>query len=277
MTFRNLAKAKLPSLLISTAWIGYKILEAHCYYPQYMLANGRAGKPRNITFEITFRCNLRCIMCPLAAAFDEANSQIVREWKSRTELSTDEILGLVDDSAKMGVRNFMITGGEPFLREDLIEIIRYIKQRNMRCRVLSNGTLINDEMTEILVYSGLDFLVLSLDGPENIHNSIRNNSKAFLRTVTAARLLTDAKKRAGSVHPLLTFCCTISSANFKHLKSLIQIAKDVRADVFYGYLYYTTDQMIEQTNTQFKMGIVKGEDQNVSEYLKKYRSENSSR
>ena len=69
----------------------YRLFRFRHYFP-YLFRNG-PGKmhPKELKFEITFRCNLRCVMCPLASQFDDPNSQIVQEWKREKELTTEEI------------------------------------------------------------------------------------------------------------------------------------------------------------------------------------------
>lgn len=261
-------KAKLPKFILPAARLGYRFFQAHHYYPYYILRKGHAKAPFELTFEITYRCNLRCIMCPLSSAFDDPNSQIVQEWKNETELTKDEIFKIVREGAKLGVKQLTVTGGEPFLRKDLIEVIAYTKQNKMSCSILSNGTLIDEHLAYRIVESGLDLLTLSVDGPPDVHNRIRNSSKAFERTINAARLITQAKKRTGSHLPSLGLVCTISAANIKHLLPLVDIASEVAANIGYGHLFYTTDEMARQTATVLQIGHTKGENQNVPDELK---------
>lgn len=268
MSLKDIAKSALPSSLIPPARGLYRLLDSRHYYFPYLFRNGRANAPKELKFEITFRCNLRCVMCPLASQFDDPNSQIVQEWKREKELTTEEIYKMIMDAKELGVKYFGITGGEPFIRKDLIDIISYSKIQGIRCGVLSNGVLIDQAMAERIVASGLDVLQFSLDGPKDIHNKIRKHHRGYESTLDAAHWITEAKKKAGKKRPLLSFCCTISAANIGHLLPLIDVAHEFDASISFGYLFYTTDEMIEQTNMILHVGSAKGEDQDISNELK---------
>jgi MoaA/NifB/PqqE/SkfB family radical SAM enzyme len=149
-----------------------------------------------------------------------------------------------------------------------VEVIYFAKEKGLRCSVLTNGTLIKDEMPMRIVNTRLDVLQFSLDGPKDVHNKIRCSEEAFDRTTLAARLIAEEKKKQGVASPALSFCCTISAANMGSLVPLVDIAKEVGASINYGYLFYTTKEMIDQTNSVIQMGSAKGEDQDVDDALK---------
>lgn len=258
-----------PSILPIARW-GYRLVSARDYYPQYVFSKGKAGIPREIKYEITFRCNLRCIMCPLAAAFDDPGSKLVREWKEEKELTTQEIFNLIDDAARMGVKKIGITGGEPFLRKDIIEIVQHIKKNKLKAAILSNGTLIDQRTAERIVQTGLDTLQFSIDGSEEIHNRIRNSSTAYAKSMDAARFVRQAMMQNKARKPALSFCCTISSENVGSFKRIVDAAKAVDASISFGYLFYTTKEMEKKTNQEVQIGDVKGENQDIPDYLKRF-------
>jgi len=74
---------------------------------------------KSLHLEITGRCNLRCIYC--------YNSKFNTEEKIREEMNTEDIKRLIDEASKMGCNKFTFSGGEPFLRKDIFEIIEYCK------------------------------------------------------------------------------------------------------------------------------------------------------
>ncbi|KPK34588.1 MAG: hypothetical protein AMK70_07100 [Nitrospira bacterium SG8_35_1] len=114
----------------------------------------------------TLACNLRCKHCLVNAGA-----------RLKEELSTAEIKKLVDDAVGLGVKRIYITGGEPFIKDDIFEIIEYItREKSLELIVLSNATLFNDE--KIAKLEGLKgpklVLQVSLEGPNAaIHDKLR--------------------------------------------------------------------------------------------------------
>ena len=121
----------------------YKQRTLSHYWLPYLFYNGKAFKPLALNFEITYRCNQRCLMCPLATETRHESSKLLEKCKTLTELSTEEICNMVDEAKRMNINAIRITGGEAFLRKDIIQIIRYIKQQGLKCFMISNGTLID--------------------------------------------------------------------------------------------------------------------------------------
>jgi len=114
----------------------------------------------------TLACNLRCKHCLVSAG------------KSlKKELTTEEIKRLVDDAIKLGVKRFYITGGEPFIKEGIFDLIRYItKTKNRELILLTNATLFDEKKIEELkkVTGPKLLLQVSLEGPTaKIHDKLR--------------------------------------------------------------------------------------------------------
>ncbi len=114
----------------------------------------------------TMACNLRCKHCLVSAG------------KSlRNELTVEEIKALVDESIKLGVKRFYITGGEPFIKEGIFDLIKYItKTKKRELIVLSNATLFDEKRVKTLKkFVGPKLIIqVSLDGPTaEIHDKLR--------------------------------------------------------------------------------------------------------
>jgi radical SAM protein with 4Fe4S-binding SPASM domain len=95
------------------------------------------------SFEITHRCNLKCVHCyvNLPAAESEAR---------RTELNAKEIGRILDEGADAGMVWLLFTGGEPLLRPDFEEIYTSAKRRGLLLTLFTNGTLITDRIADML-------------------------------------------------------------------------------------------------------------------------------
>jgi len=130
--------------------------------------------PLAVSYIITDRCNFRCAYC--------------HRWKRDTEgeLSTAEVFSVLDELRAMGTRLFKVTGGEPFLRPDLEEVVRRASECGFHVGLNTNGSLI-DSAPNVLNY--VNMLSLSLDGPPEVHEKIRPAGAfaAVMRAIDAAR------------------------------------------------------------------------------------------
>ena len=138
--------------------------------------------PRHVDLEITSRCNLRCRYCYY---FDNPAQQY-------HDLSTDEWLRFFDELGQCAVMDVTLQGGEPFIRKDLTSLIEGIVNNQMRFSILSNGTLVEDEIAAFIADTGrCDTVQVSVDGscPE-IHDTFRGSGsfeKAILGISTLKR------------------------------------------------------------------------------------------
>jgi SynChlorMet cassette radical SAM/SPASM protein ScmE len=121
--------------------------------------------PRRVEIDVTSRCNLRCRYCYF---FDDGS-------KEHPDLPAKEWLPFFDECGDAGVMEVQLAGGEPFIREDLPELIDGIVRNRMRFSILSNGGLIDEPTAERLAATGRCNLVqVSVDGsrPE-VHDTLR--------------------------------------------------------------------------------------------------------
>lgn len=121
--------------------------------------------PRSFDVELTARCNSRCVYC-----FFFDNDAV--EYR---DLPTADWLGLFDECGRLGVMRLCLAGGEPFMRPDLPELIDGIRRNRMRYGLLSNGSLVDDSIADILAASGrCDYVQVSIDGPAaSVHDASR--------------------------------------------------------------------------------------------------------
>lgn len=117
---------------------------------------GRAY-PLYVQFITTFRCNLRCTYCQIFNI-------------DSYEMTTEEVLKMLNELIKFGLRKITFTGGEPLLRPDLPEFIKYVKKRDVFCNIITNGMLLPKRIEEI---KDIDLIVFSLDGEPEVHDPNR--------------------------------------------------------------------------------------------------------
>lgn len=173
--------------------------------------------PVTVTWEFTKGCNADCIHC-----YAEAGS------KGLDELSTEEAQNLVRQLADSKVIQITLGGGEPLLRDDFVDIIEEIKKRRLWLQILTNGTLVDEEIARVLS-DLLDFRVdaiqVSLDGPTaEIHNRQRG-APLFDETIRAIQLLVKE-----DVPVTIKFVPTIY--NYTYVKETYLLARELGASLF---------------------------------------------
>jgi MoaA/NifB/PqqE/SkfB family radical SAM enzyme len=169
---------------------------------RYLRRSGRPGRVQAMSLEITHRCVARCLMC-----------NIWRIPNDVPDLSMSTWMGLLSSHQLSDLRELDITGGEPFLREDLVELVRAavgLKERNLRklrsVAVTTNGLLTDavlegvEALLPALTEKGVDLvMVCALDGVGDIHSRIRNFKDAWLRVDETIQGL----RRLRETHPEL--------------------------------------------------------------------------
>jgi len=144
-------------------------------------------------------------------------------------------------------------GGEPFLRKDLLQLVRYATDRCVLTGINTNGHFLSG-LGEQIVGSGLDYLIVSLDGPPEINNRIRvGNTDAFQRTREGVEELTQAKSRLKSRYPLIEVCMTLTEENQYCILETARIAHQLGADYFLlGLGIFTTAELAAESSDAYR-------------------------
>jgi len=128
-----------------------------------------ADKKPVVVWNITQRCNLKCIHC-YAQAQDRA---------SKNELTTEEGKRLIDNLGHFGVPVLLLSGGEPLMRKDILELAQYATSKEIRTVLSTNGTLLTRDVTRALKEIGLSYVGVSLDGMRTINDKFRGIKGSF--------------------------------------------------------------------------------------------------
>jgi radical SAM protein with 4Fe4S-binding SPASM domain len=130
---------------------------------------------------ITYRCNLRCSFC-----YAGCNCTVNPVADDR-EMSVSEIQQVLRKIWEEGkVPSVSFTGGEPTLRRELPELVRYAKQQGLRVNLITNGTRVDAELARRLADAGLDSAQVSLEGVSaETHERVTRRRGSFPRTVAA--------------------------------------------------------------------------------------------
>jgi 12,18-didecarboxysiroheme deacetylase len=154
--------------------------------PSHLLQFSADKKPV-VVWNMTRRCNLKCIHCYSNSA----------DMDYPDELTTGEGKKLIDDLAAFGSPVILFSGGEPLLRKDLLELARYATDKKMRAVISTNGTLITKKIAAELQKIGLSYVGVSLDGLEKTHDKFRGKKGAFAGAIEGIRNCRDAGIKVG--------------------------------------------------------------------------------
>lgn len=171
---------------------------------------GRIMPPRTVLWEATRRCDFRCIHC---GAYDEENSKM-------KEMDTAQVKKIIEELGNFGVKYFFVTGGEPFLRDDLMEMMSFAKSCGLETGISSNGFHIKDEHFE-QIKKYVDTMQISVDGMGKTHDDFRNKKGSFETATNALRKI----RENGKTRTCMT--TTISDYNFDEISELYELSKDI--------------------------------------------------
>ena len=179
---------------------------------------GPSRKPPGpvVIWNLIRRCNLTCKHCySISADKDFAG-----------ELSTEEVFRVLDDLKSFRVPALILSGGEPLLRPDILDIARRAKSMGFYTALSSNGTLIDEARCTQISEIGFDYVGVSLDGLGATHDKFRRLDGAFDLSLKGIRLCQEAGLKVG-----VRF--TMTQDNFQDLPGLLKLIEDEGVPRFY--------------------------------------------
>lgn len=203
-------------------------------------------------WEITHSCNYGCSYCIFSC-----NREIIKN-----ELTTEECFHVIDELVKHGFKHLKVTGGEPFLRQDIIKILEYASKR-MVTDISTNGSLITPKRVAELNKINLKMIHVSLDGNKEEHESVRGKN-TYESTIRGLNALKDSKNkvRIGSV---------IHSNNENNLEKLIQQAIDYADEIIFSIMEPVSNQDKSQVKEKCNADLLKELDDLKNKYQAKIK------
>lgn len=199
---------------------------------RYQMGILTAGIPSQVYLVINEKCNLTCQFCNFWKG--------IYQKEGRDVLSTSEIKSLILKMADLQIPYLTITGGEPFLREDMISVLRYAVRHIPHVRVQTNGTLITDSIAERIVKHGLlDEIWISLDGIDSTHDKLRGKDGTFEEVIKGLDRITYFKKKHKSPFPYIIIHTVVNKFNLNELSQLLNIC--IKYKVGEWFVSYVTD------------------------------------
>lgn len=218
-----------------------KKFEQNLAYYFSELSEKPLAKPLWVFISLSHQCTYNCQMCGVV--------KILKGY----ELDIKEVKRVFDELSGWDWDfSIVITGGEAFLRKDIFDIFQYAKKTNLKVEVVSNGALINQDIAEKIMLSGLKNVAISLDGArEETHDFIREKG-AFKKAIEAIKNLVAAKKKNG-FGPQISVWTTIMKENVDELFEIISLVKDLGVEclVYHPVIVAQEDMQNTSSNARF--------------------------
>ncbi len=229
-------------------------------YWEIIKKTGYIEKPKSIWFEPTMRCNLNCSFC----------HQRERRKQSTQEIDIKTIEKFLDEASGWGIKWIEMTGGEIFLRKDIFQILDLIEERKMKVKLATNGMLNDNIIDRLKSYRCIASVAVSLDGPPQLHNRLRNSPIAYKKAVETLRRL------SGSSFFVVIYSLLLPDDREK-IEFLVDLAKKLRVDrlTFMPEMFYPSGYIEDTMNylsfddTEEKIFVEVKDINNIEEYTQK--------
>lgn len=180
------------------------------------------GRPMisSLQFELSSRCNERCIHC-----------YIPNNKKNHGfDMPTDKVKKVIDEFAEMGGINVTLSGGEAFLHKDIMEIVQYCREKDLKISILSNLISLKDEQIDKLKTFNISLIQVSLYSMNPvIHDTITTVKGSFAKTKTAIEKLVAADIP-------IQISCPIMKANKEGYTEVLEYAKKLKVKAQTDYI-----------------------------------------
>lgn len=188
--------------------------------------------PEHAYFSVTNRCNLKCIMCDVAR----------ESSKIEDELSISQIKDIILQIKAMKIKHLIFSGGEPFLKEDLLEAVELSTNNIDTVDIITNGILLADDIIQKLIKIRLNHITISLDGLKENNDRIRGKG-VFDKAMHNIERIKYYKYKYSSSYPTVGINFTIMDQNICDILPMIDFARENKFNsiVFQPLLFSNTN------------------------------------
>jgi radical SAM protein with 4Fe4S-binding SPASM domain len=179
------------------------------------------GYPISVSFEPTTSCNLRCPECPSGMrSFTRDTGMLKKDFFKQT----------IDDIHKELLYLIFYFQGEPFLNPDFLEMVKYAHDKGIYTATSTNAHYLNDEKAKRTVESGLDRLIISIDGTtQDVYKQYRVGGN-IEKVLQGARNIIKWKKELKSKTPFVFFQFLVVKPNEHQIEDIKKLAKEIGVD-----------------------------------------------
>ena len=215
----------------------------------YNFGGGYAFFPITIFLAVNSICNLRCKMCDIGQR--KKDTSFYKNMKAdEDQLTIDEWKKFID-SILAWRPNIDIVGTEPLLYADLIDLLRYLGEKQIVFHVTTNGTML-EKVAKELAETSISGLFVSLDGHEELHDEVRGVKGTFRRAVKGIEAFRAATKRAKGrpvpVHVTTTICPINHDQLYRTAQALLQLDVD---SITMNHFSFLPEELVEKCHETY--------------------------
>ncbi len=224
----------LSKMTPGRSWNAVKVLSSY-FYSKWTHKPVQWGYPISMSFEPTTSCNLRCPECPSGLrAFTRPKGMLDQSFFQKT----------IDELANELVYLIFYFQGEPYLNPDFLDMVKYASDRGIYTATSTNAHFLNDEKAKQTVESGLDRLIISIDGTtQDVYQQYRRGGKLD-KVLTGAKNIVKWKKRLKSKTPFVFFQFLVVKPNEHQIEEVKKLAREIGVD----QVRYKTAQVYNYKN-----------------------------
>lgn len=213
---------------------------------RYEFVRLKAGVPSQVYWVINEECNLRCHFCNFWKG--------IYRQEGKKILTTAEIKTIIFKVSQLKIPYLFFTGGEPFLRDDMLEILEYAADKIACVRLLTNGTLIQKEIAQRIVKNRLlDDMWISLDGIGATHDRTRGEAGVFEKLIAALENINYFKEQYRITLPHITIDTVVNKNNLDELEKMLDICRKNKVKkLLLSYLVDISNEKLEATKEVLK-------------------------
>ena len=210
----------LSKLTLRRIWNGIKVLSSY-YYSKWFKQPVQWGYPVSISFEPTTSCNLRCPECPSGLrAFTRPTGMLNKDFFSDT----------IDQLHKELLYLVFYFQGEPYLNPDFLKMVKYAADKKIYTATSTNAHYLNDENSRKTIESGLDRLIISIDGTtQDVYQQYRVGGN-LEKVLEGTRKIVRWKKELKSKTPFIVFQFLVVKPNEHQIEDVKILAKETGVD-----------------------------------------------
>lgn len=210
----------LSKLTVARAWNGIKVLSSF-YISRFTKKPVQWGLPVSISFEPTTSCNLRCPECPSGLRqFTRPTGMLKKDFFTET----------IDDIHRHLLYLIFYFQGEPYLNTDFLDMVKYASKKGIYTATSTNAHYLTDEAARKTIESGLDRLIISIDGTtQDVYQQYRVGGHLD-KVLEGARNIVKWKKELKSKTPFVFFQFLVVKPNEHQVEDIKRLAKEIGVD-----------------------------------------------
>ncbi|MVF11183.1 radical SAM protein [Ketobacter sp. MCCC 1A13808] len=219
----------------------------HAHYEKYLGKTEVKSFPYLFVFEVTNVCNLKCPFC--------LTGKGISGGRDVRHMSFDEAKKIIDQVGEYIYMMQLYTWGEPLLNKDIYRIIEYAKSKNIFVMISTNATMLNKVNSEKLVNSGIDYVMVAVDGGSNETYEKYRVGGNYEKVLENVKNLVNARRTLSKVHPFVEWQFIVFRHNEHEVKQVEAMCYEMGVNKFTPLPAYVEDESWLPVGDEYKVEV----------------------